>query len=408
MSILRATGNLIGSMLLVACASCGSAVMDVQEKTMVGNELRMIVETHRSVFPFWSHTSTNYDTKGYLIIVDLASNRPLPQRSRVYGPLWDVPDAQSEFVCTPGDDFTKNSVGPRRQLPYFEFDENGGLIRFRADLIHGQTRVDHLDLKSTTYTDLTAYKPIDSQTQPGSDDRVDSNSGRYMLLYQNNAAHLYDLYTGREKQDAWLTNLFAESRRIPFFEKVRALLTDDLNHLVISPRELWNEGFGRPKHTTFDLGAKTFSRAEYFLCADRPEANLQAIKREAYQQAMIFPPPHEAFTIDGGLMLLERTNDTIRLYRRDGTTVYQINGSSTSGWIGQIIGMSRRPSEGRLGFFTVDLNHHNWDQIMDREVVLHIWDYHRNTITRAVVPITDLFWNAGDQYLPRVKLLTPK
>ena len=44
-----------------------------------------------------------------------------------------------------------------------------------------------------------------------SEDELISESGHYMLLYQNGEAKLYDLFTGEAKEDSWVHKQFCQS-----------------------------------------------------------------------------------------------------------------------------------------------------------------------------------------------------
>src|SRR4051794_25643903 len=80
--------------------------IEVRATRVVVNELRMVVETYRSVSPFYSHSAKTLDAKGYAVFVDLSSAKPLRERTRVYGPLWEVPNARSSLSFGAGADFT--------------------------------------------------------------------------------------------------------------------------------------------------------------------------------------------------------------------------------------------------------------------------------------------------------------
>jgi hypothetical protein len=390
--------------LFVLSDTCrGEAAMTVREKTVVGHELRLVVETSATAQPLWSHSSRTTDVKGYLILVDLASKLPMTQRSKVYGPLWDVPQPRSTISFTAGANFTREDADAALATPHCAFDEKGELVRFRTDIAHKKILFDRLDLATASYKDSVAFAPIDDRTPPMSEDQVISPSGRYMLLYQDKVARLYDLYSGEEKADPWLTDRFSESRRIPNFQNVETLLTDDLDHLLVSPRAIWNEGAGIPLHETFTFGGKTLSRAEYFLCADRPEPSLGLVHRKVDEREFLREAPDSAFIIDHQLMMMHTTKDAIRLFRRDGTVVYHSEAKVAAGWHNGTLGTRHLVSDGKLVFFTVDLEHMNLDQVMDRHVALTIWDYRRDIVTSEVVPVVDLFRRESGHYLPTVK-----
>ena len=79
---------LVIGLLLMSGACSGGASMEVRQQTVVGHELRLIVETSHDEQTIWSHMATTTDVSGYLVVVDLSSRLPMARRSRVYGPLW--------------------------------------------------------------------------------------------------------------------------------------------------------------------------------------------------------------------------------------------------------------------------------------------------------------------------------
>src|SRR5262245_52458488 len=91
---LVALGVVCAGLLAMSPARADFLDIELRDKRVVGNELRLMVETSRSFTPFLSHSSKTVDAKGYVIFIDMASDKPLKSRARVYGPLWDVPDAR--------------------------------------------------------------------------------------------------------------------------------------------------------------------------------------------------------------------------------------------------------------------------------------------------------------------------
>ena len=55
------------------CVCQGDLAMTVRKKTVIGGQLRVIVETSRTEQWPWSHSATTKDVKGYLILVDPAA-----------------------------------------------------------------------------------------------------------------------------------------------------------------------------------------------------------------------------------------------------------------------------------------------------------------------------------------------
>src|SRR3954464_2810512 len=83
---------LVAMVGMSAASRCGTMpAMDAKYFFLSGNELRIILETtvhHQSLLPD-APTRTS-DSKGWLVCVDLSSNKPLKNRARVCGPLWDT------------------------------------------------------------------------------------------------------------------------------------------------------------------------------------------------------------------------------------------------------------------------------------------------------------------------------
>src|SRR5690242_10468849 len=104
------------------CAACTVALLfistycsagesiTIREKTVIGTELRCVIETSVIERPFMAHSSNTKDVKGYVAVVDLSSNQPIEKRSRIYGPLWDIPQPRSTISFDAAVNFTKADV----------------------------------------------------------------------------------------------------------------------------------------------------------------------------------------------------------------------------------------------------------------------------------------------------------
>ena len=112
---------LLGFFFPWAVAGCDSAPGDprftIRRMRMAGDELRVILETSSTHRPLLSHSSKTSNAKGWLITVDLSKGGPIESRSRLIGPLWDVPNERSSLSFDSGPMFTKADAaarGPRR------------------------------------------------------------------------------------------------------------------------------------------------------------------------------------------------------------------------------------------------------------------------------------------------------
>src|SRR4051812_27722214 len=93
---------MIGLVVATKNASADRTFFELHDRRIVGNELRLVVQTYRTWTPFFSHSSRTADAKGYIIVVDLASTKPLKERTRIYGPLWEVPNERSSISFQSG------------------------------------------------------------------------------------------------------------------------------------------------------------------------------------------------------------------------------------------------------------------------------------------------------------------
>ncbi len=55
--------------------------------------------------------------KGWLVTIDLAAEKPLAERSHVFGPLYDVPDPRSFVSFDAGANFTEGDASAAAATP---------------------------------------------------------------------------------------------------------------------------------------------------------------------------------------------------------------------------------------------------------------------------------------------------
>src|SRR4051794_3822497 len=122
-------------------ANADSVGVELRAQCLVGNELRLVVETYRTWQPLFAHSSKTGDAKGYYIAIDLSAKQPLASRAHVVGPLWDVPNVRSSISFDAGAHYSQDDVNAALATPACIFDTDGTLLRFtRAPSRNTMTR----------------------------------------------------------------------------------------------------------------------------------------------------------------------------------------------------------------------------------------------------------------------------
>ena len=383
-------------------ARAGSAGIEVRSQHLSGNELRFIVETYRTWTPLLSHSSKTADAKGYLITIDVGSKKPLAERTTIVGPLWDVPDPRSSISFQAGANFTQEDVNAATATPMCTFDLDGTLLRFTRDAKRNVMVRDALVVtsKNGSWKRQGDVLSVQDALPPMSEDRVLTRSGRYILLFQNGKAECFDLFTGKPRDDAWLTQRFAEARSIANLNNVRVFLTEDLEHLVVSPMAIWND-FPRKTYEAFDFNGKTYRRADVGLAYSRPSEKPLLFKRHMDDQAgFLAEPPHGAFSIKGELFLFASDDATLRLYTPDLQKEIVARASSGVKWESvPFPQIQHAEAANELVMFASN-------DITARagpNEIMHVlrWNYVTNKLTQDDAKIIDLFETRGGQLKPK-------
>ena len=105
--------------------------LSIRDSRLVGDELRLTVETSVSHDTLTSHSSTVSDVVSYCLLVDLKSTAPLPSRSRVIGPLYRNPAKRSDMAYD-GVDFTEQDQQALAAPPRIFFDDLDEMVCRRA------------------------------------------------------------------------------------------------------------------------------------------------------------------------------------------------------------------------------------------------------------------------------------
>jgi hypothetical protein len=397
--------------LLASCVPAGNADLDVQDYAIVGDELRMVVETSRDATPVWSHSSKIADRKGWYVTIDLASTKPLAERAHVFGPMWDAPDSQSWMSARAGVNFTEEDAAAARQMPQCTFDVDGVLLRFMRDAARGTLVRDALvaGAKSASWKRQGDVERYVDQVEPMSEDRLLTRTGRWCLLRMGRFVQLVDLHTGKVKDDPWLTGCFAQARSIPRFENVDYALTEELDHLVVTPVPKWNVDQTEPV-TTFELDGKTHDRGDVGIAYRRPDPTPHLFSRKLEpghpsrsEDADRDDGPDDAFSFGGELRLFSFDHRVLRLWRPDGG--------------GEVVKDVGEGLEKKLGFFSRAIHPPGSERLLlfhfgesspetdfDDVVGVATWDCAANTITDREARIVDLFELHGGELRPKALL----
>lgn len=385
--------------IAVCNADAESVGIEVRSEHLVGNELRLLVETYATWLPPLSHSSKTANAKGYLVTIDLASKKPLPERARVIGPIWDVPNPRSSISFQAGANFTKDDAEAAAATPVCDFDRDGTLLRFTRDRARKITVRDALVIapEGCSWKRQGDVQPVRDDLPWGSENRVRSESGRYILLYQNGKAECRDLFTGAQIEDAWLTQAFAQVRSIENFDNTRLFLTEDLNHLVVSPMAIWND-FPRKIYKTFDYDGKTHTRADVGLAYSRPAEKAFLFPRKMDEkESFLAEPPFGAFSIGGELYLFASDESTLRLYSPDGQK--EIVGRAPPGTQWEVLPYPRIQHAAEANELVMFRSNAVASAAGRSEVVR--WNYTKHTVTCDDVSISDLFERRDGQLSPK-------
>jgi hypothetical protein len=387
----------LGSAFLAS--GCDDAsYLELRGQCLRGDELRLLVETYRVSTEFGSHRSKVSDTKSYLVTVDVESTKPIAERAKIYGPLWSVPNKRSSISYQAGAMYSKEDVEAARATPVCWFDTDGQLVRFIGDPARKIIRRDVLKLASdvATWTRQADAKPVLDDLGPMSEDRLQTPSGRFKLAYRNGAAQLFDLYTGEAKEDAWLTKCFAEARSVKDLSNVRLFLTEDLNHLVVSPVQGWYNG--HEMVTTFTLRGKTYKRGDFGFAYSRPAPEPIVFPRKL-DPNFLAEEPHGAFTIDSQLFLLMNDEESLRLYTPDGKREFRLAASGKPLWpTYPFLRLQHAPANEELIFFDHPITR---DSVPNESVLVSRWRYRAGTVARRDVHVIELFERRAARLVPK-------
>lgn len=377
----------------VGCTSDGIGQLEIVSQCLVGDQLHLIVETSRRYYPWFAEHTRTVDMKGYFIVIDLLSKQPLKDRARVFGPIWDEPNSQ---YSRPSEIFPRQNTNPEADEPYPVLDGNGTLLRFTSTGSPNTMMRDELVVTpiSASWQRQRSITPVDAPKPPGSEDRLLTESGRFLLLFQNGRAECFDRFTGDRIEDPWLTQRFAEVRSIPNLKNIRLFLTEDLNHLVVSPMAAYNNG--QKIFDTFIFQGKTIKRSDVGMAYSRPAEVPFLFARKA-QDNFNAQPPHDAFTIGGQPYLFMSDKTMLRLYTLDESHQMVAHSTPEVHWkASPYPRIQHAPKNGEIILYETALDG-------DFNTILSVfrWKYGANSVTRDEVRFAELFTSRGGRLLPK-------
>ena len=224
---------------------------------LVGNELRILLETVVYFRPLTSHSSKASSAKGWLITVDLAKQGPLSGAfSRLRAPVGRAECAIFAQLRRRRH-FTDQDVAAARATPFIDFDWDGTPVQIRRDQ-HGHGIRERLVLGATPrWKPDGSFSPLPAPGPPMNEETVETLSGRYHLQLSDGHTTVHERLTGKRIVDPWLEKAFTTYRNIKELKNVRTWLTDDLQYLVCNPQPVYLEVRGDPRD--FEYAGKDLS-----------------------------------------------------------------------------------------------------------------------------------------------------
>jgi len=406
---LQATAHLLcyylfaQSAVLLPIGCCGSPALDVKYQFLVANELRLIVETtvqHGSIFPDAPTKTSN--SKGWLISVNLTSARPLTERARVYGPLWDTRISHTGFD---GLVFTEDDRKAAVSTPFVAFDHEGNVVRITHSTSSRRLPRNILATTSTSagWRDLPPFSPWPEAIKFLSEDSLQTVSHRYELRRGTDAkVTLYETLSGIPIEKPWLTSAFATYREMKDMGNVRAWLTDDLKYLMCFPEPIWNRRFENlTTVTNFEWAGQSYSRQEYAFMFHEPNPDPVIFQRPSIPGLHVWDNPQSVVIADGDLYFQYRTDTNVLLWPFASGQRYELRTVGLKGW-DRFIGGGRFqhiPSDGKIAFFIDDFM--TTHKAPSENLIVFLWDYRKHTVARYEAHIVELFRNHFGEYKPR-------
>lgn len=382
----------LGFQLMLTGCAFNSPNLTVRDSRIVGNELRLKIETSVSHSTFYSHSSTVSDVVGYYVLVDLKSTAPLSRRSRVVGPLYKNPNERSDMAYN-GVDFTEKDRQARAATPIIFFDDQGNLVQLKpSGSLFERERLDVGAHPPCWVTEGTQSLPPLSISHT-----IFTPSRRWAVDYETEVPHLFDMRTGEQRADPWLESALTDFRTRAKTDSVLGLanlwLSEDLAYLVVAPDTGRVNRDGTPAQ--FQNAGKQFSGDDYALEYIRPNPQSQIVSTHFGMSGFAHAQVEGVFMVQGEPFMLYCTNGVANLVALKGQPRFEA--SILSKIPDRII-----PSKNRIeGLSDLDLekleNYHRFDKLIhqsDAERIVFI-DYNHEEYT----PYSDYLWGKMDVIL---------
>ncbi|HKU41185.1 MAG TPA: hypothetical protein VJR89_23645 [Polyangiales bacterium] len=293
---------------------------------VAGGDLKALIETYsaelieRDGVPYrWlSHV------RGYYVAASVSGTGEMT----LVGPLWTIDSPQSEIAYESGLPFVREDATALDQHPYWHFDAGGSLIR---ETRLGKTTLqrDRLELGSGG----ARWVPIgtretSTRSREGS---LVTPSGRFEL-FAGSAPQLYDHARGALQRDPWLERAYQDLqlRLRRDLGNSQVFLSEDLEHLVVCPDELWNRRLERGVVDErkfvrdFSLHGKSYRRSAFGLHYRRPEPEPAAFPRSIVAVSRD-PAERALFERAGEPLLLVVDREQLRLHALDGAMRHAVD-----------------------------------------------------------------------------------
>lgn len=396
LKLLRLTSGLLTAALFTVTACNGGAApsLDARHFFQSGNELRIIVETSVKTSAFWSHSTTTSKSKGWLVCVDLASDKPIRQRTRVYGPLWDTPNAHTGFD---GLIFTKEDQEAAAATALVAFDHEGNIVRIQGSAKAGPKMRSFLQISNSN----AVWQPQGQHSAPPEQlrsfaaDAVETSSHRYELRYgQDGSAALYERLSGKPVEKPWLTKAFATYRGMKDMDNVRAWLSEDLSYLICFPA---------PGPTEFEWAGKTYPRKDYAFLFHEPES-APVIFRRPPLEGGVWGQPDDVFLIDGRPYMHDKAETKVVLSPILGEGLrYQLETTPLQGWVAYDHSRVQHVvANDQLVSFVDDF--HSGVYAPSDNFIVFIWNYRKNEVERHEAHIREVFRNFLGEFSPHAAI----
>lgn len=365
-----------------------SSLTTICHKILVNNELQLIVETFNTYNKSPSNTIKINNTKLYLIKINLTSTDQSRLEASVYGPLWQSDKSKALLNFEHGIVFTKEELKAMKSKPMFKFDTDGTLFKYRFDF---KTKKPFREALLTTKSNAswkqkTKVTKYTNNSHPGSEEMVQTRSGKYALIHEKGVSILINKLNGKQIIDKWLTKSFTKKCSIKEFRNVRIFLSEDLNHIVASPRRIWNRGVHKSVITKFELDGKIYDRKKYGIYYSRPNNKAMIYERKDDDPHLLYETPHQIITINKELVFFMSDEEEIKLYKPNSAAFKSIKYKSKNRY-SAFPDLKHYESSNEILLFEIDSNTSTGSE----NLYISKWNYEGHTLIKYNLDVEAFF-----------------